>query len=121
MEITFVKIEKSDYNDFCADVCEIFSIAVIETFGKHEDGKDIISSGEILEIISDPDCETYAAYANGVKVGGISIKADAATLHNSAELFYIYPEYHGKGLGYQIWHAIERLHPKALLQWYAYN
>ncbi|MBR3877786.1 MAG: GNAT family N-acetyltransferase [Bacteroidaceae bacterium] len=111
MEITFVKIEKSDYNDFCADVCEIFSFAVIETFGKPESGKEIIEHDEILGIISDPECETYAVYADGIKVGGISIKADAATLHNSAELFYIYPEYHGKGLGYQIWQAIERLYP----------
>ena len=111
MEITFVKIEKSDYNDFCADVCEIFSFAVIETFGKPESGKEIIEHDEILGIISDPECETYAVYADGIKVGGISIKANAATLHNSAELFYIYPEYHGKGLGYQIWQAIERLYP----------
>lgn len=110
MEITLVKLEKSDYNDFCADVCEIFSIAVIETFGKHEDGKDIISNDEILEIISDPDCETYAAYANGVKVGGISIKANVSTQHNSAELFYIYPEHHSKGLGLQVWQAVEKLY-----------
>lgn len=103
MEIAFVKIEKFDYNGFCADVCEIFSIAVIETFGKPKDDKDIISSDEILEIISEPDCETYAVYADGVKVGGISIKIDAATQHNSAELFYIYPEHHSKGLGFQIW------------------
>lgn len=111
MEIAFVKIEKFDYNGFCADVCEIFSIAVIEAFGKPKDDKDIISSDEILEIISEPDCETYAVYADGVKVGGISIKIDAATQHNSAELFYIYPEHHSKGLGFQIWQAVERLYP----------
>lgn len=111
MEIVFNRLKKTDYKGFCDDVCEIFSIAVIETFGKPEDGKDIISSNEILEIVLDPGCETYAVYADGVKVGGISIKPDTATLHNSAELFYIYPEYHGKGLGYQIWHAIEILYP----------
>ena len=91
MEIVFNRLKKTDYKGFCDDVCEIFSIAVIETFGKPEDGKDIISSNEILEIVLDPGCETYAVYADGVKVGGISIKPDTATLHNSAELFYIYP------------------------------
>lgn len=111
MEITFVKIEKSDYNNFCADVCEIFSIAVIETFGNPKEGKDIIPRDEIWEIISDSDCETYAVYADGIKVGGISIKADAVTQHNSAELFYIYPEHHSKGLGLQIWQAVEKLYP----------
>lgn len=111
MRITFNKLKKSDYNDFCTDVCEIFSIAVIETFGKSEDGKDIISSDEILGIISDSECETYAVYADGVKVGGISIKEDAAMRQNSAELFYIYPEHHSKGLGHQIWQAVEKLYP----------
>ncbi len=46
MRITFNKLKKSDYNDFCTDVCEIFSIVVIETFGKSEDGKDITLTGD---------------------------------------------------------------------------
>ena len=66
MEIVFNRLKKTDYKGFCDDVCEIFSIAVIETFGKPEDGKDIISSNEILEIVLDPGCETYAVYADGV-------------------------------------------------------
>lgn len=106
--ITFIKHQKSDYKYFCDDVRDIFSIAVIETFGKPQ---DILSSDEIYGIVSDPKCETYAVYADGLKVGGISIKPDAATQHNSAELFYIYPEHHSKGLGLQIWQAVEKLYP----------
>lgn len=111
MSITFDKLGERDYKGFCDDVKEIFSIAVIETFGQSEDGREIISADEVCRTLQDPKCETYAVYADDVKVGGVAIKADAMTGHSSLELFYIYPEYHSKGLGFQIWQGIERLYP----------
>ena len=62
--------------------------------------------------MSDPECDTYAVFADGVEVGGVVIRPDAVSRCNSAELFYIYPERHGKGLGLQVWQAIERLYPE---------
>lgn len=112
MEITFIRLRESEYQDFCNDVKEILSIAVVETFGRPEDGSEIIPNDEILGIVSDPECDTYAVFADGVEVGGVVIRPDAVSRCNSAELFYIYPERHGKGLGLQVWQAIERLYPE---------
>lgn len=112
MEITFIRLRESEYQDFCNDAKEILSIAVVETFGRPEDGSEIIPNDEILGIVSDPECDTYAVFADGVEVGGVVIRPDAVSRCNSAELFYIYPERHGKGLRLQVWQAIERLYPE---------
>ena len=90
---------------------EIFSIAAVEAFGPPKDGREIIPTDEVCRILQNIMCEAYAVYANSVKVGGVAIKADALTGHSSLELFYVYPEYHSKGLGFQIWQGIERLYP----------
>lgn len=57
MSITFDKLGKGDYKGFCNDVKEVFSIAVIETFGQPEAGSEIISSGnEACRILQDTMC-----------------------------------------------------------------
>ena len=111
MSITFDKLGERDYKGFCDDVKEIFSIAAVEAFGPPKDGREIIPTDEVCRILQNIMCEAYAVYANSVKVGGVAIKADALTGHSSLELFYVYPEYHSKGLGFQIWQGIERLYP----------
>ena len=111
MHTTFEKLRERDYKGFCDDVKEIFSIAVAETFRHPENGRKIISADEVYQTLQKPMCETYAVYADDVKVGGIAIKADAITEHNSLELFYIYPDRQGKGLGLQIWQGIEKMYP----------
>lgn len=111
MSITFDKLGERDYKGFCDDVKEIFSVAVIETFGQPEDGREIISADEVCRTLQDPKCETYAVYANGVKVGGVAVKADTVTGYNSLELFYISPDRQGKGLGLQIWLGVEKMYP----------
>ena len=111
MNITFDKLKKRDYNGFCDDVKEIFSIAAIEAFGQSQNSREIISADEVFRTLQDPACEAYAVYADGIKAGGAAIKVDDMTGHNSLELFYVYPEYHGRGVGYQIWQGIERLYP----------
>ena len=68
MEITFIRLRESEYQDFCNDVKEILSIAVVETFGRPEDGSEIIPNDEILGIVSDPEYDTYAVFADGVDV-----------------------------------------------------
>lgn len=111
MHITFDKLKERDYNGFCDDVKEIFSIAVVETFGHPKDGREIISADKVYRTLQNPMCETYAVYADSVKVGGVAIKADATTGHNSLELFYIFPDRQGKGLGLQIWQGVEKMYP----------
>ena len=46
------------------------------------------------------------------KVGGVVVNIDENTHHNWLDLFYLYPNKHGKGLGLQIWRNIESKYPK---------
>lgn len=111
MYINFEKLRERDYKGFCDDVKEIFFIAVIEMFGQLEDGRKIISADEVYRTLQDPMCEAYAVSADGVEVvGGVAIKADAMTGRNSLELFYIYPDRQGNGLGLQIWQGVEKMY-----------
>lgn len=36
-------------------------------------------------------------------VGGVVLKIDRDTWNNEAEILYIYPEKHGRGLGQKVW------------------
>lgn len=110
--ITFNKLVDAEYAKFRADVKEIFSIAVIETFGSPNDQEEIIPDNDIDLSLYDSQCEVLAVYADGEKVGGVVVKIDSLAGFNGLELFYVYPDKHGRGLGFQIWQSLEKRYPK---------
>lgn len=110
--ITFNKLVEQEYAKFRADVKEIFSIAVIETFGSPNDQEEIIPDNDIDLSLYDSQCEVLAVYADGEKVGGVVVKIDSLAGFNWLELFYVYPDKHGRGLGFQIWQSLEKRYPK---------
>lgn len=109
--ISFVPLTEAGHEEFRNDVKRIFSIGVIEAFGEHHDGEEIIPDADIDMSLQNPLCEAFFVYADGVKVGGVCLKIDHTTQENWFDLFYIYPEFHSKGLGLLIWQAIERRYP----------
>jgi GNAT superfamily N-acetyltransferase len=107
-KITFKRLEKSEYADFAKETKDIFSIAVEEAFGETlENDNDIESS------LNNLDSEVFAVYEGDEKVGGIAVKADAENQCHWLDLFYIYPNKHGKGLGVRIMQGLEDLYPEA--------
>lgn len=68
--ITFKRLQKSEYSDFSNDAITIFSIAVAETFGETMD-----SDNDIESSLSNPDSEVFAVYDDGEKVGGVAVKS----------------------------------------------
>ena len=106
--ITFNKLDEQEYARFRADVKGIFSIAVIETFGNQVGQEEIIPDDDIDHSLYDPQCETLAVYADGEKVGGVVVKIDSQTGISWLELFYVYPDKHGRGLGLRIWQSLEK-------------
>ncbi|MGM9738245.1 MAG: GNAT family N-acetyltransferase [Candidatus Cryptobacteroides sp.] len=111
MNITFERLSERDYKGFCNDVKDVFSVAVVETFGQPENGREIISQKEVSRILKDASCEAYTVYADGLKIGGVAIRPDTGTGFGFLVILYVYPEYHGKGLGVRIWQGIEQLYP----------
>ena len=107
-KITFKRLEKSEYADFAKETKEIFSIAVEEAFGETlENDNDIESS------LNNLDSEVFAVYEGDEKVGGIAVKVDPENQCYWLDLFYIYPDKHGKGLGVRIIQSLEDLYPEA--------
>lgn len=110
--ITFKRLAELDYNEFRNDVKDIFSISVINEFGLSKEDESVISDEDIDASLYNPQCEAYAIYADNEKVGGVVVNIDENTHHNWLDLFYLYPNKHGKGLGLQIWRNIESKYPK---------
>lgn len=110
--IAFKKLVEQEYAKFREDVKDVFSIAVIETFGHPDSQEEIIPDSDIDASLYNPQCETLAVYADGEKVGGVVVKIDSQTGINWLDLFYIYPDRHGQGLGLQIWRSLEKRYPK---------
>ena len=106
-KITFRQLEESEYSDFSKETIAIFSIAVAEAFGQTMD-----SDNDIESSLNNSETEVYAIQDNDEKVGGIAIRTDGENQCNWLDLFYIYPDKHGKGLGTDIWQAIERKYPE---------
>lgn len=65
--ITFKKLVEQEYAKFRTDVKEIFSIAVIETFGNPDNQEDIVPDNDIDLSLYNPQCEALAVYADGKK------------------------------------------------------
>ena len=112
MSIIFKPLEQKELPGFRTDVKRIFSIAFIETFGEPENEDDIISDDIVNESLLNPLCEAFSIYEGEEKVGGVVLKIDRDTWHNEAEILYIYPEKHGRGLGQKVWRAIEQKYPQ---------
>lgn len=110
--ITFKKLSEQEYDDFREDVKKIFSIAVIESFGKPKENEDIIPDEDINTSLYNPQCDVLSVYDNNEKVGGVVVRQNKETKINWLDLFYIYPDMHGKGLGTQIWLELEAQYPE---------
>lgn len=111
MNIHFETLNKNDYDNFRKDVQKIFSIAVIEEFGKIFDG-EVIPDNDINQSLYNPNCVSYYIYLDDTKIGGVVLNIDNITHHNGVDLLYIYPEHHSKGLGQKVWKAIEEKYPE---------
>ena len=104
--IKFKRLDKSEFASFSNETKTIFSIALFEKFGE-----TLENDNEIETTLKNSDNEVYAVYEEDEKVGGVSVKVDAENQCNWLDLFYIYPEKHGKGLGLRIINSLEELYP----------
>lgn len=111
MHISFQSITGQELQNFCNDVKAVLSIAVVEQFGIPENG-EVITDAEVMEILHNSEATVYNIYANGEKAGGVALRINDVTHRNSMDLFYLYPEFHGRGLGYHAWKMIEGMYPE---------
>lgn len=109
-EVTLAIVEAADLPEFKKKLQEAFSVAVLEYFGDSE-SEPIPSDEDIQASFHAPGAVIYHILLNGETVGGTVLNVDTETQHNSLDLFYISPEYHGHGIGGAAWKAIEAQYP----------
>ena len=111
-DIQLCLMEEDDREQFILDNQEAFNYGALEELGcrnNHfeEDGQ-IISRQTIEQTINDG--KAYRIILEEKKVGGAVIKVDGEK--GSLDLFFVFPDAHGKGVGFAAWCLIEKLHPE---------
>lgn len=74
--------------------------------------KTILPTKDIEESFQVKGSEAYVVESEGERVGGTIIVVDDTTRYNSLHLLYVKSSDQNSGNGFNIWQAIERLHPE---------
>ncbi len=112
-DVSLQPVRQNELETFKVKLQQAFSIAVVENFGKQEEP---IPSDEDLEAsFQAPGAVIYHVIWKGQPVGGAVLSINSETQHNSLDLFFILPQYHGQGIGQAAWKAIERQYPETVV------
>ncbi|MDO4757103.1 MAG: GNAT family N-acetyltransferase [Parabacteroides sp.] len=113
--VTLERLTPNDREQFILDNQWAFKHGAMIEFkerDKHIDEfGEIISYETIEQCIDAEENDTYRIIANGKVVGGVIVKIDKLTHHNHLELFFVLPDEHGKGFGYEAWLKVEEMYP----------
>lgn len=112
MRIEFEELTLAELTEFTRELQAAFSIAVKEKFGTD---LPIPSANEVEEAFHTEGKELYYLSVGGKRVGGVVLKIDPVTHHNSLELFFISPNVHSQGIGLAVWEAIEKKYPDTVV------
>lgn len=109
MDIYLKIIQENEKEDFKNKIQESFAVAIQENF---KNPPLIPSDKDMEKTFNDFDNDIYFIYHNEEKIGGAVIKENKKTQRNSLELFFIFKDKHGFGLGLEAWKAIEKKYPQ---------
>lgn len=103
--------DESELEKFKTDLQEAFRISAEKEFG-HTLDEPIPSDSDINESVRSAGAIVYQVILNDNIVGGAVVSIDEATKRNKLLLFFVLTGYHGRGIGYKAWKAIEEKHPE---------
>lgn len=109
MNIELLLAEKSDICIFKRDIQEAFQKGFEDVFNQISDV--ILPEKDIDCSLNAKGSIVYKAVIDGQMVGGAIVVIDENTQHNHLDLLYVKYGIQAKGIGYQIWSSIEKLHP----------
>ena len=111
MDIQLRTTKKEDYGTFKKDVKDVFSVAVVKGSEDSGDG-EVIPDADIDGSLYAAHADVYDIYVDGSKVGGIVLEIDRENGYNVLDLFYIYPDFHSRGIGTSVWRLVEKMYPE---------
>ncbi|MCR4845785.1 MAG: GNAT family N-acetyltransferase [Eubacterium sp.] len=110
--ITMEPLKAGDQEQFVKDNQEAFNYGALEEFGRRDDhfeeDEQIISRDTIIKSIEGGDA--YRIMLDGESVGGLIIRVKGRK--GDLDILFVSPKVHSKGIGYQAWCEVERMHPE---------
>ena len=110
MNIELLPMVTEDIPQFKHDIQEAFQKGFEDVYGETEG--TILPEKDIDRSLTTDGCVAYKAVENGEMVGGVVVVIDSKTQHNHLDLLYVKYGIQTKGVGFAIWNAVEKLHPR---------
>ena len=110
MDFKLLTMEQSDIENFKHDIQEAFQKGFENTFGKTDE--TVLPECDIDRSLNAKGSIAYKAVVDEKILGGAVVVIDEETQHNHLDLLYVKYGAQTKGIGFEIWNAIEKLHPK---------
>lgn len=110
MDFKLIPLRNERLAQYKLDMQESFQQGAVEEFGPTEE--QILPESHIDRSLSAKGAVAYEAIVDGESVGGAIVVIDSDTLHNHLDFLFVKVGIQSKGVGQQIWHALEKLHPQ---------
>ena len=105
----FRLLTELELNQFITDIQEAFQKGYEDYFGKCED--TIIPKEDIMESLSTKGAKAYVMEDNGNIIGGAIVVINDNNI-NDLHILYVKVGCQSKGVGFEVWKQIEKLHPE---------
>lgn len=109
MSFKLLPLEAEDIKQYKLDMQAAFQRGYEEYFGRSQE--IILPEKDIDESMYCAGAVSYKAVVDGEIVGGAVVVINEETQHNHLDLLFVKNGVQSRGLGKQIWFALEKLHP----------
>lgn len=110
LQITLDRVTAAELPLFMEEMRKAFAVAFVAEFGSVSE-EAIPPDEDVVVAFDNPDAEVLHILADGQPVGGAVVLIDAASRHNSLDLFFVSVDTQSRGIGRQAWSAIEARYP----------
>lgn len=109
MNFKLVPVCENDISNYIKDMQEAFQLGVEKEFNALNE--EILPQEDVKKSLAAKGAIAYKAVFDDEMVGGAIVVIDESTQHNHLDFLYVKNGVQSKGIGQEIWKAIEKLHP----------
>ena len=108
-DFSLTPLNDAELPEFKREMQRAFQLGYEAEFGPCD--KPILPEEDIDQSLEAEGAVAYAARIDGVMAGGAIVKINRRTRHNELELLFVKAGTQSRGIGQNIWNAIEKLYP----------
>lgn len=112
MKLEMKPLQAEDTNRFASEMQEAFQLAVDQADEKMP--LPVLPRKDIDKSLDNPQAKALVAWLDGKPVGGAVIFTNQETQEYECALLYVAAGEHGKGIGSELWQAVEAYYPNAI-------